>query len=42
MKVDEVAWVSNVLKEPVSFVDVPPSATQSAQGIQMKRPSSPH
>ena len=29
--VDEVAWVSNVLKEPVSFVDVPPSATQSAR-----------
>ena len=29
--VDEVAWVSNVMKEPVSFVDVPPSATQSAR-----------
>ena len=27
----EGGWVADVLKEPVSFVDVPPSATQSAR-----------
>ena len=29
----EGGWVSSVLKEPVAFVDVPPSSTQSARNV---------